>query len=159
MINKLTKRIFITVAATLLLAIGSQAQTPSDEKPPPLKLVSMKIIPYNRSSDAFGEDISNEKEQFHLNELDLSLFVKVEVNGKPGSIDSTPKEVEITALEGKKRILSRTVLVGIMNEQGKYFAPAWIYGPICQPLTIEARIVGQAQPSVIKKRLVFQCGE
>jgi hypothetical protein len=116
----------------------------------------MKIIPYHRSSDTFADDIADSQDE-HLNELDLSFLVKVEVSGKAG--EYSDRNVVITVREGSKLIVNTNTMVGIYNENGKYYVPAWIYGPLCSPITVEARLTGQRQPSTIRKTLKFQCGE
>jgi hypothetical protein len=122
----------------------------------PATLTAMKILPYDRMSDIFNDDIANSQDE-RLNELDLSFLVKVEVSGKAG--DYSNRNVVITAREGGKLIVNQNAMVGIFNENGKYYVAAWIYGPLCQPTTVEARLTGQRQPSTIRKTLKFQCGE
>ncbi|MDT5061681.1 MAG: hypothetical protein QOH63_2140 [Acidobacteriota bacterium] len=122
----------------------------------PSKITGMKVIPYNRSDDTFSDDIANSKEE-RLNELDLSFLVKIEVSGKAG--DYAGHNVEVTVREGSKLILSRVTMLGIFNEKGKYYVPVWIYGPLCQPTTIQATVQGQRPASTIKRTLQFQCGE
>jgi hypothetical protein len=122
----------------------------------PSKITGMKVIPYNRNDDTFSDDIADSKEE-RLNELDLSFLVKVEISGKAG--DYADRNVEITVREGNKLLLSRVTMLGIFNEQGKYYVPVWIYGPLCQPTTIQATVQGQRPASTIKKTLQFQCGE
>src|SRR4051812_14223201 len=120
------------------------------------RLSGMKIIPYNRMTDTFEDDIADSKEG-HLNEIDLSYLVKVEVSGKAG--EYSDRSVEITVREGNKVTLTRSTMVGIFNEQGKYFVPVWIYMSPCSPTVIQARLIGQRPVSTIQKRLLFQCGE
>jgi len=122
----------------------------------PSKITGMKVIPYNRNDDTFSDDIADSKDE-RLNELDLSFLVKVEVSGKAG--EYAGHNVEVTVREGNKLLLSRVTMLGIFNEQGKYYVPVWIYGPLCQPTTIQATVQGQRPASTIKKTLQFQCGE
>jgi hypothetical protein len=107
-------------------------------------------------SDSFSEDIAGSNQE-RLNEIDLSYLVKVEVSGKAG--EYSDRQVQITVHEGKKLIVSNTMMVGIFNEAGKYYVPVWIYGPLCQPTTIQARLLGQKGAAPIKRTLKFQCGE
>jgi hypothetical protein len=122
----------------------------------PSRLSGMKIIPYNRMTDTFEDDIADSKEG-HLNEIDLSYLVKVEVSGKAG--EYSDRSVEITVREGNKLTLTRNTMVGIFNENGKYFVPVWIYMSPCSPTVIQATLIGQRPASTIRKRLLFQCGE
>jgi hypothetical protein len=123
---------------------------------PVSKITGIKVIPYNRNDDTFSDDIANSKDE-RLNELDLSFLVKVEVSGKAG--EYAGRNVEVTVREGNKLLLSRVTMLGIFNQQGKYYVPVWIYGPLCQPTTIQATVQGQRPASTIKKTLQFQCGE
>jgi hypothetical protein len=120
------------------------------------RISGMKIIPYNGNSDTFGENMADSGQPL-FNDLDTSLLVKVEVAGKAG--DYSDRNVEITVRQGNKLILTRNAMIGIYNESGKYYATAWIYGPICQSITVQARLLGQRQPSIIKKTIGANCGE
>ena len=122
----------------------------------PSQLSSMKVIPYNGGSDTFGDNIADTDHDL-FNDLDTSLLVKVEVSGKAG--DFADRNVEIIARQGNKVILSRTAMVGIFNERGTYYVTAWIYNPICQDTNIQARLLGQRQPSIIRKKIGANCGE
>jgi hypothetical protein len=116
----------------------------------------MKIIPYNGGSDTFGDNIVGTDTAL-FNDLDTSLLVKVEVSGKAG--EYSDRSVEITARQGTKVILNRNAMVGIFNENGKYYVTAWINNPLCQDTIIQARLLGQRQPSVIRKTVGANCGE
>ena len=124
--------------------------------PSPAQLSSIKVFPYDRMHDAFGDEITD-LESDHLNEIDNSYMVKVEVSGKAG--DYTGRQAIVTVREGSKLLITRNTLVGILNENGKYFVPIWIYGPLCSPTTIEARLTGPGKPSTMTKKINFACGE
>jgi hypothetical protein len=122
----------------------------------PARLSEMKILPYNGASDTFGDNIVGTDHSL-FNDLDTSLLVKVEVSGKAG--EYSDRNVEITARQGNKLILTRNAMVGIYNESGKYYVTAWIPNPLCQDTIIQARLLGQRQPSIIKKTVTANCGE
>ena len=152
-------RQFLTLLILLLVcttAADAQRRRRAAPAGSPATLSAMKIIPYHRMSDTFNDDIANSQDE-HLNELDLSFLVKVEVSGKAGEYSN--RNVVITVREGGKLIVNQNMMVGIFNENGKHYAAAWIYGPLCNPTTVEARLTGQRQPSTIRKTLKFQCGE
>jgi hypothetical protein len=151
-----TKQWCTLLVLLIICAAGAYGQGRKAAASSPSKITGMKVIPYNRNDDSFSEDIANSKEE-RLNELDLSFLVKVEVSGKAG--DYAGRNVEVTVREGSKLILSRVTMLGIFNEQGKYYVPVWIYGPLCQPTTIQATVQGQRPASTIKRTLKFQCGE
>ena len=140
----------------VICAAGAYGQRRKAAASSASKITGIKVIPYNRMSDTFSDDIADSKDE-RLNELDLSFLVKVEVSGKAG--DYAGRNVEVTVREGNKLLLSRITMLGIFNEQGKYYVPVWIYGPLCQPTTIQATVQGQRPASTIKKTLQFQCGE
>jgi hypothetical protein len=149
----LTLLVLIIVCATVADAQRRRRGAPASS---PSRLSDMKIIPYEGASDTFGDNIADTDHAL-FNDLDTSLLVKVEVSGKAG--DYADRNVEITARQGNKVILSRTAMVGIFNENGKYYVTAWIYNPLCQDTTIQARLLGQRQPSIIRKRIGANCGE
>ena len=153
-----TKQWSVLLALLIICAAGADGQRRRAATPvsSPAKITGIKVIPYNRNDDTFSDDIANSKDE-RLNELDLSFLVKVEVSGKAG--DYAGHNVEVTVREGSKLILSRVTMLGIFNEQGKYYVPVWIYGPLCQPTTIQATVQGQRPASSIKRTLQFQCGE
>ena len=148
----LTLLVLVTICTTAAYAQRRRGGVVSS----PSKLSDMKIIPYEGGSDTFGENIAD-TDRALFNDLDTSLLVKVEVSGKAG--DFADRTVEITARQGNKVILSRTAMVGIFNESGKYYVTAWIYNPLCQDTTIQARLLGQRQPSIIRKKIGANCGE
>jgi hypothetical protein len=123
---------------------------------PPARLSEMKILPYNGASDTFGDNMA-EGDHALFNDLDISLLVKVEVSGKAG--EYSDRNLEITVRQGNKVILTRNAMVGIYNENGKYYVTAWINNPLCQDTIIQARLLGQRQPSIIKKTIGANCGE
>lgn len=149
----LTLLILITVCTTAAYAQRRRAAAPAG---PPARLSEMKILPYNGGSDTFGDNIADGGSAL-FNDLDISLLVKVEVSGKAG--EYSDRNVEITARQGNKVILNRNAMVGIYNENGKYYVTAWIPNPLCQDTVIQARLLGQRQPSIIKKTIGANCGE
>ena len=145
--------ILVTVCTTATYAQRRRGAVPAG---PPARLSEMKVIPYNGSDDTFGDNIAGEGNSL-FNDLDTSLLVKVEVTGKAGEFSD--RNVEITARQGGKVVLTRNAMVGIYNSNGKYYVTAWINNPVCQDTIIQARLLGQRQPSVIKKTIGANCGE
>ena len=157
--NAVPRHLLTLLLLLLVCTSAAEAQRRRRSAPSagsPVTLTAMKILPYNRMSDNFADDIADSPDE-RLNELDLSFLVKVEVSGKAGEYSN--RNVTITVREGNRLIVNQTMMVGIFNENGKYYVPAWIYGPLCSPITVEARLTGQRQPSSIRKTLKFQCGE
>jgi hypothetical protein len=145
--------ILITVCTTAAYAQRRRGGTPPSA---PARLSEMKILPYNGASDTFGENMAVGEHSL-FNDLDISLLVKVEVSGKAG--EYSDRNVEITVRQGNKVLMSRTAMVGIYNESGRYYVTAWIPNPLCQDTTIQARLLGQRQPSIITKKVTANCGE
>jgi hypothetical protein len=149
----LTLLILVTICTT---ATYAQRRRGGGAASSPARLSEMKILPYNGNSDTFGDDMAVGEHSL-FNDLDISLLVKVEVTGKAGEYSN--RNVEITVRQGNKVLLSRTAMVGIYNENGKYYVTAWIPNPLCQDTIIQARLLGQRQPSIIKKTITANCGE
>ena len=152
----LTLLVLLVLCAAAAQAQRRRRSAGGAESGPPAQLTAMKILPYNQMTDTFEDDMSNSDRSF-FNDLETSFLVKVEVTGKAGEFSN--RNVQITVLQGNKQILSRLAGVGIYNEGGKFYVPVWIYGPICQDTTIQARLTGQRQPSTLKKTITANCGE
>ena len=155
------KQWLILLALVAICAAGAEAQrrrrpAPAAPAAPTARLTAMKVLPYNGALDSFGDDIADSGNAL-FNDLDTSLLVKVEVSGKAG--EYSDRNVEITVRQGTKVMLSKTAMVGIYNENGKYYVTAWINNPLCQDTTIQARLLGQRQPSIIRKKIGANCGE
>src|SRR5829696_5429474 len=121
----LTLLVLLTLSTTLAHAQrrgrrGARADTSG----PTAQLTAMKIIPYSEPSDTFEDDISD-SDRALFNDLHLSFLVKIEVTGKAGEFSN--RSVQVTVRQGNKQTLSRTAMVGIYNEAGKYFVPVWLY--------------------------------
>jgi hypothetical protein len=117
----------------------------------------MKVVPYSQRTNTFLKEVSDDEEFW--NELNLSLFVTVQISGKAGSY-SSDRQVEVTAYEGEKLILRRVSPLGVIDEKtGKYYVPVWLYGSFCQPVKIKAKLLGQSESSSINRSFNFHCGE
>lgn len=144
---------------TLLLMIVVASCARGQTEPSAYKLTAMNIVPYKHSAGSFLPEIKNDREYWGLNELDLSLFVTIEVSGRKGSY-SPKRKVEITAYRAGRVFQKRVADLGVLDEdKGKYFVPLWLYGPFCQKITIKARLLGQPQSSALQRTLSFDCGE
>jgi hypothetical protein len=150
----LTLFVLILICTTAAYAQRRRGRTTPSASP--ARLSEMKIIPYNGNSDTFSDNLADTDSSL-FNDLDVSLLVKVEVSGKAG--EYSDRNVEITARQGNRVVLNRTAMVGIYNENGKYYVTAWINNPICQDTVIQARLLGQRQPSLIRKTVRANCGE
>lgn len=151
------KKKLTTLLSIIVLSFSVCAQAVPE--PTAYKLTTMNIVPYKQSAGSFLPEIKNDREYWSLNELDLSLFVTIEVTGRKGSY-SPKRKVEITAYKGGRLFQKRVADLGVLDEAtGKYFVPLWLYGPFCQKITIKARLLGQPQSSTLQRTLSFNCGE
>ena len=145
--------IFLVLISSLL-----HAQTTLPE-PPPYQLTAMKVVPFSQRTSLFLAEIKKDSDFSAWNELNLSLFVTIQVTGRAGSY-SSKRKVEITAYDDRHVILKRLSELGVLDEDtGKYYIPVWLYGPFCRKVTIKARLIGQPQASSLQRNLDFQCGE
>ncbi len=151
--NNLGTVVFLIVISSL---VRSQTTLP---EPPPYQLTAMKVVPFSQRTSLFLAEIKKDSDFSAWNELNLSLFVTIQVTGRAGSY-SSKRKVEITACENDRVILKRLSELGVLDEDtGKYYIPVWLYGPFCRKVTIKARLVGQPQVSSLQRVLDFQCGE
>src|SRR3954468_8092911 len=96
----------ITAASVLLLTVFTNAVPGqrTGQEPPPYQLTAMKVVPFSQRTNLFLDEIKNDNDFFAWNQLNLSLFVTIEVAGRAGSYNSQRK-VEITAYEDGDVIL------------------------------------------------------
>ena len=91
-----------------------------------------------------------------------ATLVLVEITGKPGASEIRRK-VAFTAVAGKgsraRTLLKRTLSTGILSNRGKWYGAFWLQGTGCEPVTLTARLTGQAQPFVMRRTIDFRCGE
>ena len=120
-------------ALVLLISISSllPAQTRLPE-PPPYQLTAMKVVPFSQRTSLFLAEIKKDSDFSGWNDLNLSLFVTIQVTGRAGSY-SSKRKVEITAYENGRVILKRLSELGVLDEDtGKYYIPVWLYGPFAE---------------------------
>src|SRR6266851_4357398 len=156
----MTMRISLSTQAStlgtvvLLIFISSLvfAQTTLPE-PPPYQLTAMKVVPFSQRTSLFLAEIKKDSDFSGWNDLNLSLFVTIQVTGRAGSY-SSKRKVEITAYENGRLILKRLSKLGVLDEDtGKYYIPVWLYGPFCRKVTIKARLIGQPQSSSLQRTI------
>lgn len=128
------------------------------QKPKPsaqYKISSIKIVEFDENSGKFGDEVT--KDSFFANDFSTSLFVTVELSGDPGYVPA--RNVQLTVTEGRKVKLSKLARPGILGEEGKYYIPLWLYGPICDSLKIQATVAGQTTRSTMSRTVSAHCGE
>jgi hypothetical protein len=90
-----------------------------------------------------------------------STLVVVEVTGDRHAYEPA-RRVELVVKEiGRKTVtkLQKSLKIGLLEKEGKYFAAFWLYDTGCVPLEITARLVGQRTDHRTTKRVEFACGE
>ncbi|MBV9107787.1 MAG: hypothetical protein JO306_00090 [Gemmatimonadetes bacterium] len=88
-----------------------------------------------------------------------ATLVVVVVTGEPGSY-IPERKVELTASEGTRTVLQRSVETSVLNTQGKAYAAFWIYDTGCRRLRLSARVTGQTPAGApVTATIPFACGE
>jgi hypothetical protein len=85
-------------------------------------------------------------------------LVIVEIAGEKGSLNTNRKLI-FTATEKGKIKLQRTSSIHILNDNGRYYLPYLLYDTGCEPLKLSAKIIGQNKPSIMERKINFECGE
>jgi hypothetical protein len=122
------------------------------------QLTKMTITPFDLLKGVFEPEITPDDTRNFQKQKDKSLFVVVEVSGPKGNFDRF-KTIEITVKIGQTRNQRRTYQPGTMSETGKYYVPLWIENPICGIVTIQAKMLGQTNDSLLTRKVDFQCGQ
>lgn len=165
-----------TWPAALLMVLTLACPAPArniKSQTPPFKITALRAKLFYESSGAFSKDILADPNISLWNTIigegdaggaSSSTLIIVEVTGKPGAYESTCK-IEFTATykqngqNSRETVVRRTTETGILNTNGKFYAAFWLYETGCYPVKLAARLIGQTQPSVIKRTINFQCGE
>lgn len=154
------KKILTAVIGLLIVFSAANAAAQTKKTVPAYKLTAMKITPYDGMTGKFEEEIKMlGDERSFFNDLDTSLIIEIEVSGITDSENYPARQLEVTVTEGKKVKSKTTGMIGILNENGKYYAPVFLARPMCDEIKITARIIGQKTPATITRKISFQCGE
>ena len=136
---------------------------------PPYKITAIKAMLFYDGSATFSRDVLAKPDFTFWNTIigegdagapSNSTLILVEVTGNPSPNEAPPaRKVELTATTSRKLLLKRTIDIGLFGNGGKFYAPFWLYETGCQPITLVARIIGQAQSSAVTRKIAFKCGE
>lgn len=149
------KKIFPFLTLLLFaLAVNTFAQ----KAPADYKITNIKVVPFEQITGEFEAEITDADERSFFNELGKGLFVTVEITGKSGDYVGT-RNLDVTVLEGKKVKVKKSLMSGILNENGKYYFGFYIEPALCDTVTITAKITGQKTPSTKSRKIQFVCGE
>ena len=151
------KTILLLFAITALIATPSliNAQKQSTD---PYLITGIQVIPFQESTGEFATPMADDDLGSFFNDLSTSLLVKIEISG-PAAEFFPKRNVAITVMEGKKVKLAKTAYPGVFNENGKFYVPVWLYGSMCDRITIKASITGQTKKSSKTRTVQFMCGE
>lgn len=149
-------KIIVAAVFCLLLLCFS---VPVSAQTPAYKLTKISIMPFERKSGTLESEVRETDDRVFFNEISKNYLVIVEITGKAGSFE-VGRKVEIIVTEGKKVKARKLEQIDLIGDDGKIYMPLWIDAPLCDTVSISARIVGQKTPSSLKKQLsAFQCGE
>ena len=141
---------------------------PEQAPVPPYTVASIRAHLFYNGSATFSENIiDNQDPGFVLwntiigegwaEQASNSTLVVVEVAGLAGS-SGPDREVKVTVKEGGSDKLSKTTRLGVLDQDGKYHVPFWLYDTGCGQIRIRAELLGQTR-DVMEKRIPFRCGE
>lgn len=141
-----------------LIAMFSICAAANAQTAPSYKISKIKIVPYDQTLGEFQPEITPKDERTFFNEISTALFIVAEVSGAAGSYEAK-RNIEVTVLEGKKLRTKKLMPMGIINQDGKFYAPVFVEAAFCSEVTVTARIVGQKTVSTLTRKAAFQCGE
>lgn len=148
---------FALVFATVM-SLALVADAVAQKAVAPYSVSAVHVSKFDKMSGTVSERLGEGETGGFFNELDLSVFVVVEVTGTAEAY-APGRKVSVTASEGKRVVMRTTSDIGVINQSGRYFVPVLLPGPFCSDLTIKVRISGQSKPSTKNRRLKFICGE
>lgn len=155
----------IIYLALALVFTGSGFSSPTSAKSgsPPFKITAIKAMLFYEQKATFSKDVLADPKFVLWNTIigdgdagggSASTLVLVEVTGKAGSYHYKPNGKSLRLIT-----LRRATEIGILSATGKFYVPFWLYDTGCNQVKLSARIVGQAQPSAMKRSIDFECGE
>jgi hypothetical protein len=87
------------------------------------------------------------------------VVVKVMLEGEPRRYASG-RTVELRATKQDSSVVfNRRMPIGIMSNDGHYFAMFVLYGTGCAALHLPTQVLGQSPVLVVEKDIPFRCGE
>lgn len=170
-IGKAGGAINLIIAAAFVC--GCLSSTASSSQSTSFKITAIKAMLFFEQRATFSKDVLADPNFVFWNTIigegdagspSSSTLVLVEVAGKPGSYQPTRKIEFIATYKPNGRnsreiTVRRASEINSLSENGKFYASFWLYETGCSPVRLSARIVGQVQPSFMKKIINFECGE
>ena len=162
------RRLLIVLgAAVLALASISTARARSAPDAAAYRIADMRAMLFNANDGTFSRDVLAPPRPALWNVVigegdaegpSSSALVVVEVAGEPGSYEDA-RQVELTARTEEGVLLRRASSLSVLNARGRTFVGFWLDDVGCQPVRLQARLLGQPQPSTRTDEIDFQCGE
>jgi hypothetical protein len=143
------------LAAIVFLASAAVAQ--KNPVSGPYSVVTIRVAKFDKATGEFASGMDMGADTL-FNELDLSLFAVVEIEGAPGAY-AAGRRLSVTVTEGRKVVLRTFSDIGVLNENGRYFVPILLPGPYCSDVRVSVRISGQTKQAAASRKLPFVCGE
>jgi len=56
-------------------------------------------------------------------------------------------------------LLNRKMYLGVLSDDGRFFAMFVVYGTGCNSIHLRASVLGQATAATLEKTVPFRCGE
>jgi len=144
------------IAMLMLLLVIALPVFP--QKVAPYRITAIRIMPFDEVTGKSEDELAPDARGGYFNDLSKSVLALIEVTGPAGEFASR-RNVSIRVTEGRKLKLSRLGVPGVLSDTGKYYVPVWLYGSMCDRVTIAATVTGQTKPSSMKRTLDFMCGE
>lgn len=153
-------------AAVLALASISTARALSRPEAA-YRIAGLRAMLFNANDGSFSRDVLADPRPALWNVVigegdaegpSSSALVVVEVAGEPGSYEDA-RQVELTARTEEGVLLRRASSLSVLNARGRTFVGFWLDDVGCQPVRLQARLLGQPQPSTRTDEIDFQCGE
>lgn len=154
--NNIARILVLILVVIGLGAAGTFAQPP--KKAPDYKVGMIQVNAFDEAQGKLSDPLDKDNPRTFFNDLSTSLFVWVVISGEKGSFEAG-RFINVTVKEGKKIKMTRRVQIGLIGDEGFYFVPVYVYGPLCSDVSISASITGQRTASAQKVSVPFQCGE
>jgi hypothetical protein len=153
-----------TVAALIALPVLPPFTTIAAQRPvPPFRITALKAMLFYGQTGTFSADLFGPAAPTLQNVRtgegqSQATLVVVETAGQPDSY-APARKIGLTATASGRVLLNRTVSLGRPGADGKFHAAFWLYDTGCAAVSLEARLVGQPEKSVLKETIRFKCGD
>lgn len=171
MSSSILLRVVAVMTAGVCLVPLARARTQGPDTTPAYRLEAVMARLYLNQRDSLSANVidnPNAGRLFntpfgggYLKSPSDEMLVTIEISGKPGSYASGRRLALGVTKDRGEVLLDRSVQIGILSDEGKFYATFLVYGTGCDPLHLRAQILGQTTipASVIEKDIPFQCGE